>query len=214
MKKQKTDNPYSIENIKKNNKLLLVISGPSGVGKDAIVNRLTSIDLSITTIVTATTRKRRPYEQEGKHYIFLKDNEFEKKVQNNEFLEWAQVYQHKYGVLIKEVNKGFERSDLIVIKTDIQGAKTIKQKLPESVLIFLNPTSFRNLESHLLKRETESRVNIAQRLKEAKKELEGSSIFDYKIENKEGMLNETLLQLEAIISIERNKSNLKNLVNK
>ena len=101
-----------------------------------------------------------------------------------------------------------------MIKTDIQGAKTIKQKLPESVLIFLNPTSFRNLESHLLKRETESRVNITQRLKEAKKELEGSSIFDYKIENKEGMLNETLSQLEAIISIERNKSNLKNIVNK
>ena len=206
MKKRKTNSNPPTNHIIKEGHLLLVISGPSGVGKDAIVNRLKSVNSSITTIVTATTRKRRPYEEQGQHYIFLQESAFLEKVQNNEFLEWAQVYQHKYGVLLQEVKEGFERSDVIVIKTDIQGATTIKEKLPQSVLIFLKPTSFGDLESHLVKRETESKVNIAQRLSEAKKELEKSLIFDYQIENQEGKLNSTLTQLEAIITIEKNKS--------
>lgn len=205
IKKLSKNKKSSTKDIIQEGQLLIVISGPSGVGKDAVVNRLKSLEPSISTIITATTRKRRQYEKEGEHYIFLEEDEFLRKIQNKEFLEWAQVYQNKYGVLFKEIKKGFEKNSIILIKTDIQGAATIKQKLPQSVLIFLTPTSINDLENHLEKRKTESNDHVLQRLNEAKKELQKIQIFDYQIENREGMINATLSQLEAIITIERKK---------
>ena len=183
--------------------LLLVLSGPSGVGKDAVLTRLRDLGRPYHTVVTATTRPIRPSEQDGLHYIFLSEAEFRRMAQEGELLEWALVYGHYYGVPKAQVRTALQRGQDVIVKADVQGAATIRGIAPQVVLVFLAPPSMEALERQLRDRKTEGRVDLERRLGTAREEMERLPGFDYRVVNRDGALDETVARVEAILTAER-----------
>ncbi len=185
------------------NTLLLVLSGPSGVGKDAVLSRLKQLDFPLHYTVTATTRPRRPGEQDGVDYFFLTQAEFLEMGQNRQFLESAQVYGHWYGVPRAPVQQALRQGRDVIIKADVQGAATIKSVAPDAILIFLVPPSFEDMEGRLRQRQTESSIDLELRLNTARQEMERLPLFDYRVINPFGRLDEAVEQIRAIIIAEK-----------
>ena len=183
--------------------LLLVLSGPSGVGKDAVIDRMKEQGRKLYFVVTVTTRPQRPGETEGLPYHFLSQAEFEGMVARDELLEWAEVYGHFYGVPKNQVREGLTKGFDVVVKVDVQGAVTIKRLVPGAVLIFLAPPSMDELTSRLEKRETESEPDLALRKEVANQEMESLSIFDYVVINQRDQVEQAVAQIEAIITAEK-----------
>ena len=129
--------------------LLVVLSGPSGVGKDTVLIRMRQLHCSFHYVVTATTRKRRGEEQEDVDYHFLSRETFQQMIDDGEFLEWAEVYGNFYGVPKEEMRQALAKGMDVMVKVDVQGAATIKKQLPQSVCIFLKPPSMEDLEDRL-----------------------------------------------------------------
>ena len=179
--------------------ILVVISGPSGVGKDAVLARMKSSSLDLHFTVTATTRPKRIGEIEGRDYIFLSKVEFKKKLQNNEFLESAKVYNNYYGVPKEQVTQSLADGRDVVIKIDVQGAKTIKKQEPNGLFIFLTPPSMGSLENRLRLRMTESKEALALRLATAKSEMTESKWFDFVIENPDDDLDQAVNKITEAI---------------
>ena len=182
--------------------LLVVISGPSGVGKDVIIEemvRQNPKDYHFT--VTATTRKPRDNELNGVNHYFLSLKEFTSMIDNDELLEWAKVYGNYYGVPKKQVNDALTDGNHVIIRVDVQGAKRIKSIMPESILIFIHPPNFDILRNHLIKRGVNSDKDISIRLAEAKNEIPQSKNFDYSIINEENKLIETVEKIYNIITV-------------
>lgn len=183
--------------------LLLVLSGPSGVGKDALLSRMKQLGHPLHYTVTATTRPQRPNEKDGVDYFFLSEADFTDMRQKGQFLESAEVYGHWYGVPKIPVQQALRDGKDVIIKTDVQGAATIKSAVPQAVLIFLAPTSFEELESRLKQRQTETVIDRELRLETAKQEMERLPLFDYKVINPFGRLDEAVEQIRAILIAER-----------
>ena len=183
--------------------LMMVVSGPSGVGKDAVLSQIRDLDYPHHIVVTATTRPRRPTEQNGVDYIFLDQDVFDQKVADQEFLEWAEVYGNRYGVPKNQVKEAIARRKDVIIKTDVQGAATIKTINPQGVFVFLAPPSFKTLEEHLIIRQTEDLIDLDRRLLTAREEMKRLPVFDYVVVNNEGALHQTVAVLESIIQAER-----------
>ena len=183
--------------------LMLVVSGPSGVGKDAVLSRVREMQSPHHIVVTATTRPMRPMEREGVDYIFLDQDDFDQKVANQEFLEWAEVYGNCYGVPKNQVKEAIARGEDVIIKADVQGAATIKHINPQGVFVFLAPPSFQVLKKRLTIRQTEDRIDLDRRLETANEEMKQLPMFDYVVVNKEGALDQTVDVLESIIQAER-----------
>ena len=182
--------------------LLVVISGPSGVGKDVIIEemvRQNPKDYHFT--VTATTRKPRDNELNGVNHYFLSLKEFTSMIDNDELLEWAKVYGNYYGVPKKQVNDALRDGNHVIIRVDVQGAKRIKSIMPKSILIFIHPPNFDILKNHLIKRGVNSDKDISIRLAEAKNEIPQSKNFDYSIINEENKLIETVEKIYNIITV-------------
>ena len=136
--------------------LLVVLSGPSGVGKDAVLSRMREGAVPYHFTVTATTRAQRPGERDGVDYIFLTSDQFDRMVEQDGFLEWAHVYGNRYGVPKDQVRKALEQGKDVLLKADVQGAATLKRLAPEAVFIFLVAPSLEELERRLRDRKTES----------------------------------------------------------
>ena len=166
-----------------NEPILVVISGPSGVGKDSVIQNLKETIINCHFTITATTRDRRPSEIDGKDYIFLDKVAFSKKVHLDQFLEYAEVYGNLYGIPTKQVTDALSHGKDVIIKADVQGASTIKNKVEGSILIFLKPPSTADLEKRLRKRHTEDDAQLDLRLATAKDELSKIDIFDYVVVN-------------------------------
>ena len=181
--------------------LLVVLSGPSGVGKDAMLNKLRLNGLPLHFTVTATTRAIRKNEREGVDYIFLARETFQKMVGEDEFLEHAEVYGNSYGVPKSQVRNAFASGTDVLIKTDVQGAATIKRIAPQAVLVFVAPPSMSELERRLKWRLTESVENLRLRLDTARQEMEHINAFDYAVVN--DALDEAVHQLTCIIAAEK-----------
>ena len=184
--------------------LLIVLSGPSGVGKDAVMSRMREQGKHFHFTVTATTRPQRPSEIEGHDYIFVSPDEFTLMVENGDFLEWAEVYSNRYGIPRAQVENALKEGRDVLIKTDVQGAATIRKLAPNVVLIFLVPPTIEELAYRLGQRMTESTDALELRLRTAKAEMREASKFDHVVTNHRDRLDETVAEIEAIISKERN----------
>ncbi len=163
--------------------LLIVLSGPSGVGKDAVLRGMKARRLPFHWVVTVTTRPRRPREKEGVDYRFLSDEQFGCMKEAGELLEWAQVYGHWYGVPRDTVKHALDRGQDTLLKIDVQGATTVKGLVPEAVLIFLSPPRIEDLLDRLRRRHTDPPQQLALRLKKSQDEMGCIPLFDHVVVN-------------------------------
>ena len=183
--------------------LILVLSGPSGAGKDAVLIRLKELGLPLEFIVTVTTRPRRNSEKDNLDYHFVSRESFQKMIEEKELLEWANVYGNWYGVPKQPVRQALDGGRDVMVKVDIQGATTIKKILPQAVFIFLTPPSKKELITRLKKRNTESASALALRLRTAEEEIEKLPMFDYVVVNKQGQIDRVVSEIKAIIVAEK-----------
>ncbi len=186
--------------------LLFVLSGPSGVGKDAVLSRMKNSDYPLYYVVTLTTRPRRPREKDNVDYRFVSGDEFEGMIENNKLVEWARVYDNWYGVPREDVRLALERGQDVMIKVDIQGAASIKKLIPRAVTIFLTPPSLDELGQRLRKRRTESPETFELRLKTAGEEMKQQGRFDYAVVNRIDEIDRTVEEIKAIISTEKSRA--------
>lgn len=183
--------------------LLIIISGPSGVGKDAILVHLKASGFSFHQVITATTRPKRTGERDGIDYHFLSEKQFHEMQQMGQFLEWAKVYDNYYGVLKKEIKEALEAKQDAIIKVDIQGATTIKQILSDAVFIFLMPPSIEELAERIKQRHGKPPADLELRLGKAQEEMKNTHLFDYVVESHKGKLDLAVSQINAIITAEK-----------
>ena len=181
--------------------MLLVLSGPSGVGKDSVLQQLKELGRNWHFTVTATTRTQRLEEDDGIDYLFLDRDTFRQKVREGEFLECAEVYGNWYGVPRTQVSNALEKGMDVIIKADVQGAATIKGLVPDAIFIFLMPPSPEELERRLRDRNTETTPDLDLRIRSALEELYQLPLFDYVVVNDH--LDTAASQIDAIITAEK-----------
>jgi guanylate kinase len=180
--------------------LLLVLSGPSGVGKDAVLGELEKICPSVQRCVTVTTRPRRENEQNGVDYTFVSAREFRQRAEEGAFLEYAEVHGYLYGTPRQWVEDQLSNGIDVILKIDVQGGLNVKRAKPEAILVFLVPPSLEELERRLRSRNSESEESITRRLLNARKELEQIPHYDYMIEN--SSIEYAVEELKAVIVAE------------
>jgi guanylate kinase len=189
--------------------LLLVLSGPSGVGKDYVLSNLKRRPAAegLSAIITSTTRTMRPGEKQDVDYHFVSPAEFQDLIATGGLLEYANVYGNWYGVPKNPVKAALASGRDAIIKVDVQGARTIKNIAPEAVLVFLSPPSIEELSERLKQRNTESPAQLETRLKKAEAEMLEMAHFDYVIINARGRVDQVIAGVEAIISAEKLRVN-------
>ena len=181
----------------KNLKKLIIITGPSGVGKGTVVKELLDKDKDIWLSVSATTRSPRMSEKNGENYYFISDEKFKEMIDKKEFLEWAQFAGNYYGTPLSTVNEKIEMGFIVLLEIEVEGAKQIKEKFPEALSIFLLPPSKQELEKRIRNRGTEKEDAINKRLSRANFEIASSYKFDFVLTNHD--VNETVKGVFKII---------------
>ncbi len=181
----------------KNFKKLIIITGPSGVGKGTIVKELLDRNKDIWLSISATTRNPRMGEKEGENYYFISDERFKDMIDKKEFLEWAQFAGNYYGTPLSTVNEKIEKGFIVLLEIEVEGAKQIKEKFPEALSIFLLPPSKAELEKRIRNRGTEKEEAIDRRLSRADYEIASSDEFDFVLTNHD--VNETVKGVFKII---------------
>lgn len=166
----------------RNTSLILVISGPSGSGKDSVVSCLKS-NHNFYFSISATTRKPREGEVDGEDYYFLSDEEFNKRINNNEFIEWEEFFNNKYGTLKSEVENALNKGQNCVLIVDVKGAQNIKKYFDNSILVFIAPPSLEELKQRLINRGTETKASIETRMKRIEEEMKYAGNYDHIIIN-------------------------------
>lgn len=166
-------------------KKLIVLSAPSGAGKTTIVRYLLENFKNLSFSISATSRQKREGEIEGKDYYFLSKEKFRDKINNNEFLEWEEVYKDNfYGTLLSEIHRIWKENKSIIFDIDVKGALNIKKQFPkDTITIFISPPSLEELENRLRNRATEMEENIIKRISKAKEEMSYKDKFDKVIIN-------------------------------
>lgn len=187
--------------------MLFILSGPSGVGKDAVLARLKASDYPLKYVTTLTTRPRRVNEKNDVDYHFISTEKFQEMIKNNELLEWAEVYGNKYGVPKEPVKIALGQGHNVMLKVDIQGVANIKKIIPGAITIFLMPSSIDDLEKRLKRRHTESAFDMSRRLNIAESEMKEVSNFNYVIANREGEIDRAVADIKAIINAEKCRVN-------
>jgi guanylate kinase len=167
----------------KNLKKLIIITGPSGVGKGTVVKELLDRNKDIWLSISATTRNPRMGEKDGENYYFISDERFKDMIDKKEFLEWAQFAGNYYGTPLSTVNEKIEKGFVVLLEIEVEGAKQIKEKFPEALSIFLLPPSKAELEKRIRNRGTEKEEAINKRLGRANYEIASSSEFDFVLTN-------------------------------
>lgn len=185
--------------------LLVVISGPSGVGKDTVVDHLKQRGLPFHFVVTVTTRARRPDEAEGVDYFFVSEARFREMIEGDELIEHALVYDEYKGVPKQQVRDAMDSGLDVVMRVDVQGAKTIRDLAPDALLIFLTAANEAELVRRLRKRRTESERSLRIRVEAAKREWEYLEIFDYCVVNADSQVETAVDTILAIIEAEHHR---------
>ena len=177
--------------------LLIVISGPSGVGKDTLIKRLLELDRNLRYSVSCTTRPPRPNEVDGVDYTFVSRERFEQLIDEGAFLEYATYNGNLYGTLAERVERARADGHDIVLKIEVQGAEQVRKRVPDAILIFVVPPSVDELVRRQVKRNTESTQDMTARREIAKREMEYSARYDHVVVNDE--LEHAVAQVLAII---------------
>ena len=196
------DSGYEARNIQP---LLIVISGPSGAGKDSVVKRMKERGLPFHFVVTATNRPRRVDEVHGRDYWFVTSEEFRRMIENNELIEHSIVYGDHKGIPLEQVKQALASGMDVIMRLDVQGAETIRKLVPEALLIFITTESEHELVERLSTRDSETAAEQALRIKTARKELNRVEAFDYLIINREDHLDDTVDKVGSIIEAEHLK---------
>lgn len=181
--------------------LLIVISGPSGSGKGTLCKMLREALPELSYSISLTTRPPRGDEQNGVEYFFVSKEEFQKRIEAGDFLEWAEVYGHYYGTLRSSVETLLEKGRDVLLEIDTQGGRRVKQIFPEAVLIFIKPPSLEELSTRIIKRGTDDAAAIDMRLSCAPDELQAANYYDYIVDN--DIKEQALAEILAIIEQEK-----------
>lgn len=189
--------------------MIFVISAPSGAGKTTLINKLLKTEDDFMFSISTTTRPKRWDEIEGVNYHFISKDDFNRMIGNDEFVEWAEVYGNYYGTTKKEVDRIRKSGKIPLFDVDIQGSRSLKNRLEDGVFVFIIPPSKNVLEKRLVGRETENNEQLDLRLKNAYKEIAEYANFDYVIINCD--LESAFSRLMAIVTAEKCK--LKNIKN-
>ncbi len=188
--------------IKSNSKgSLIVISGPSGAGKDSICKELENYNNNFWLSISCTTRKPRNGEKDSVDYYFINKNEFEKRIKQGEFLEYAKYNNFYYGTPKSKINEHLNNGIDVILIVEVQGALKIKHKVPEAIFIFIMPPTMKDLIKRLKKRGTETNSNIIERFKKAYKEINEISKYNYVVVNDE--LDKATKKVNAIIEAQK-----------
>jgi len=187
--------------------LFIILSGPSGVGKDAVLKKLKELELPFHYVVTATTRHRRVTETHGIDYYFLSKDKFQHMREKGELIEWAEVYGNYYGVPKEEIAQALTKGKDAIFKVDVQGVATLKKTLPQAIFIFLMPPSMDELGRRLKGRSSESQADLAFRLEKAAEEIKSLPLFDYVITSHQNRLDDIISQIQAIVVAEKCRVN-------
>jgi guanylate kinase len=186
--------------------LLIVISGPSGVGKDSVIKTMKERDLPFHFVVTATTRPRRDDEVHGVDYFFISTEEFTAMIDNDELLEYAIVYDDYKGIPKEQVRQALVSGNDVIMRIDVQGAATIRSISPEALLIFLTTQNEGEMIARLKQRKTETTEGLNRRIATAREELKRVSEFDYVVINRDCHLDEAVETILAIIHAEHHRA--------
>ena len=181
-------------------KKLVIISGPSQVGKDAVVSELLKKfdDLDLEKVITYTSREKRPEEQEGVDHFFVTEERFKKMVEADSFLEWAPVRNKMFGTPKKAVDDIFQKGKIPLLKIDVRGAKKVSEKIGDVLMIFILPENLDQLRARMIKKGfSEEQTKI--RWQETEDELKESKNYDFRVMNRRGKLNETVMAVAKII---------------
>ena len=183
--------------------LLIVLSGPSGVGKDAVLTRMRALGCPLEYITTVTTRRQRAKERNNLDYHCVSMEQFQEMIARSELLEWANVYGNWYGVPKQPIKQALEKGRDTIVKVDVQGAANIRKILPQAVFIFLMSPSIEELITRLKQRHTESSFDLTLRIKTAEEEIKQLPLFDYMVINRQGEIDLAVLNIKAIITAEK-----------
>ena len=197
-----TDSEY---NVHRPQPLLIVISGPSGAGKDTVMQRMKERGLPFHFVVTATTRPQRTNEVDGRDYFFVSEEEFARMIDEDDLIEHAIVYGDYKGIPKKQVREALTSGMDVVMRIDVQGAETVRRLAPEALMIFITTESEQDLVRRLEARRSETADSLALRIATARKELKRVEAFDYLIVNREFNLDETVDLIRAIIDAEHHR---------
>lgn len=200
-----TSSPDSEFNVHYPQPLLIVISGPSGAGKDTVMQRMKERGLPFHFVVTATTRPQRINETHGKDYFFVTKEQFAHMIDQDELIEHAVVYGDYKGIPKEQVREALKSGMDVVMRIDVQGAETVRRMAPEALMIFITTESEEDLVHRLETRKTETADSLAIRIATARKELNRVQAFDYVIVNREFHLDETVDIIRAIIDAEHHR---------
>jgi guanylate kinase len=185
--------------------LLIVISGPSGAGKDTILQRMKERELPFHFVVTATTRPRRDNEVDGRDYFFVSKDEFARMIDEDELIEYAIVYGDYKGIPKQQVRDALASGKDVIMRIDVQGAESVRKLAPEAMLIFITVDSEEELFNRLRERKTETADALKLRMATARKELQRVTDFDYVVLNRDFHLDDTVDTIRAIIQAEHHR---------
>jgi guanylate kinase len=197
--------PHSEFNIHHPQPLLIVISGPSGAGKDTVMQRMKERGLPFHFVVTATTRPKRTNEMHGRDYWFVSTEEFARMINEDELIEHAIVYGDYKGIPKQQVREALATGMDVIMRIDVQGAETVRRMAPEALMIFITTDNEEELVNRLKTRKTETVDSLAIRIATARKELKRVDAFDYVIVNHDFRLDETVDVIRAIIDAEHHR---------
>ena len=184
---------------------IIAVSAPSGTGKTTLVRKILSEHPEIVFSVSATTRKKRENEVDGAHYYFIDEDEFRKRIDNHEFVEWEKFYDYYYGTFRSFIEDTINSGKSVILEVDVHGALEIKRIYPDAVLIYIAPPSLEELLHRLKNRQTESEEDLKKRIARATMELSLNHRFDYLVVNND--LNTAYSEIKAIIEKITDRSN-------
>jgi len=182
--------------------LLFVLSAPSGTGKDTVIQALKEKGVDFHVVTSVTTRAPRPGESEGNPYHFISQEEFNDMIAHDELIEYARVHGNWYGQPFKHIRPNLQAGRDVLLKIDVQGAATVRAKIPNAIYLFLVPGSLEELNTRLVGRQTESEEERKRRLADAQYELAQREHYDYVIVNRQGQLEDAVEDLQAVMRAE------------